>query len=644
MFTLTYANKDPQQGTGVLSLEGSVYDVPDGITASADSKAGGTEATMFRGLHTIDENKFSTSVEASLDTGETSASASFSLAKTSNVDADTSNTTTVIAYYKVLYSLRRGAPGELTADFAKAMANLPDTYAPDNEASFTTFFQTWGTHYFKSGYFGGSWLMKTVLSTSDIKTLTTEDIKTAIATSFKAGTASGSAKSEIATSTSNSTQNVVNASNITWSCVGGDSDKELNDWLISILKNPNFLMDVTAVTAQPIAPTFNPIWILQTDPQKQDALKQAWQAYLPPERTLTLPPPIGASTSVDMQVSSDGFLSAGITTGANGDDHGWFDAFTGDGTHPTQRVAGASMQNYDGAEINQSTCFMPVRKGNFYRVDYTQRRNNPSTQATFQPFPLAFGAWQEIGVPLDRLMVTPAKTDGFLVVKVQYDGQNGTYGSVIGAQGTGNPATFKRCGAATVQWYDDTGSYVPVQSFCMPVVQGNDYCISFEQRDAFHSVQMSQMSFGSLGIPGIPSGGGGYKRFPTPLVFAHWLPMGGTRRMSPVNDTEIGSGRQAQTDVIVFGYLVASFSSPSGMMGVIGMSGENSRGKLTIEIADNPNFSGSTVIARTSAQCYGGKTLSYNSIAAVIPQGTWWRAIHFCIGFQVPVVRWVGVK
>jgi hypothetical protein len=42
-----------------------------------------------------------------------------------------------------------------------------------------------------------------------------------------------------------------------------------------------------------------------------------------------------------MQVSSDGFLSAGITTGANGDDHGWFDAFTGDGMHPTQRVAGA---------------------------------------------------------------------------------------------------------------------------------------------------------------------------------------------------------------------------------------------------------------------------------------------------------------
>ena len=70
---------------------------------------------------------------------------------------------------------------------------------------------------------------------------------------------------------------------IRFHAIGGDSDKEINDWLKSVDIAIMFLDDTLAMTTDPIRPAFTPIWQL-ADSAHQAAVKQAWLVYLPAEQ------------------------------------------------------------------------------------------------------------------------------------------------------------------------------------------------------------------------------------------------------------------------------------------------------------------------------------------------------------------------
>ena len=88
IFELSYKERNPDQEVGVVTLrhgsQDKDYDVPDGMTVLPHYEQLGTEAMIFRGVHSVDEQKFSTSVGVSLDTEGVSASTSFSIASSSS--------------------------------------------------------------------------------------------------------------------------------------------------------------------------------------------------------------------------------------------------------------------------------------------------------------------------------------------------------------------------------------------------------------------------------------------------------------------------------------------------------------------------------------------------------------------------------
>jgi hypothetical protein len=356
------------------------FDVPDGVTVRSLQDFDYAEAISFRSSQCIDEEKFSTSVEASLSVDGVSAKTSFSLAQTSRVENDDSETTTTVAYYKRIYRFKRDDVSNVSPDFAAALKSLPTSYDPGNDDPFKKFFQKWGTHYLSEGSFGGSWAMNTFITESKFDQLNTQDIKTSVETSFNAGVAHLSAKADIENSTMSSLQLDNTTTEIRFHAVGGDSDKEINDWLKSVDIAIMFLDDTLAMTTDAITPKFTPIWQL-ADGALQAALKQAWLAYLPAGQRQdgALPPAISGQLNANVRAATDGFLIAAANAANNGDGGEIF-ALSDANPNPATRRASAGVHQYIypllgelEEQINLASLFTPVRANDYYNVTYEPR-------------------------------------------------------------------------------------------------------------------------------------------------------------------------------------------------------------------------------------------------------------------------------
>jgi hypothetical protein len=116
-----------------------------------------------------------------------------------------------------------------------------------------------------------------------------------------------------------------------------------------------------------------------------------------------------------------------------------------------------------------ASLFTPVRAQDFYVVGNTPPWGNPPITGLFQPFLLEFGEWE----PLDVNKLYPKRDkDGFIVATIKHV-QDANRGSIMGRQTVGND--LAPCAAASMHVYNRSDSYRYVESFCMPVVKGNDF-------------------------------------------------------------------------------------------------------------------------------------------------------------------------
>jgi hypothetical protein len=203
---------------------------------------------------------------------------------------------------------------------------------------------------------------------------------------------------------------------------------------------------------------------------------------------------------------------------------------------------------------------------------------------------------------------TGRNQDGFVVATIAY-AQNGARGSIIGKQTVNG--TLTECAASSVHFYDNSDIYVAVESFCMPVVKGNDFQIDF-----------------------VPT-------FGSPSVTVFWIPMGPSHRMLPLQPVTPNLGNQAQSHGILTAFLFCA--------------ADYSVGNLDIEVSDSPDFKSSTIITRTTVQLYpvsarvlllsvSDKYVPYNSATALVRKGSWFRANwKTSVGTVTPTVNWVGI-
>jgi MAC/Perforin domain-containing protein len=612
IFELSYKERDPDQGIGVVTLrhgsQDNDYDVPDGMTVLPHYEQRGTEAMIFRGVHSVDEQKFSTSVGASLGTEGVSASTSFSIASSSRIETGQTWSTTVISYYKTIYSLHRDRVGDLTPAFKAELAQLPATYTPDSDSKFKEFFQKWGTHYLVRGHFGGNWVMSTIIQESILDKLDTEEIKSSVETTFDEGVVSGSAKADIEKNTSKSLNIQDKSTHIRWHTLGGDSDKELNDWLNSVDIAVELLNDVLSIATDKengVMPLFDPIWKLVADVARQKAVSDALAAYLPPEQAQddTVPPPISPLLNQNYQAATAGFLTAWVNTnnqviGAE------IHAHNDGNSDPKMERSAAGVHTSANDHMASASLFTPVRAKDWYSI--TDLPGHPgTTQIFFQPFPLDLGEWATLSV---NQLYTGRDQDGFVVATIAY-AQDGARGSIIGKQMVNG--TLIACAASSVHLFRDADVFVAVESFCMPVVKGSDFQIDF-----------------------VPTSN-------SPSVTVYWIPMGPSHRMRPVQFFSPNLGNQAQSNGILTAFLFCA--------------ADRSMGNLDIEVSDSPDFKSTTVITRTTVELYpvsglplplsmSDKYVPYNSASALVRKGTWFRAnCATAMGTVTPTVSWVGI-
>jgi hypothetical protein len=593
------------------------YDVPDGVTVRPDSTQSYTETTIFKGVHSIHESDFSTSISASLGVEGINASTSFSLAESTQVETDEKKTTTSRSCYKLVYQFTRNDTDNLTTGFAGDLNDLPTSYSPDNDGTFKTFFKKWGTHFLSDGHFGGSFVMRIVIDASTFDKLDTSEMASKVETSFDTGVLSGGASAEIKKKTMDSLQLDSNSTQIDIYAVGGTkSAEQFNDWVDSVDASVMFLDDALAVSTAVIRPIFTPIWQL-ADGARQVALQQAWKAYLLPEKPQddALPPAIPGQLNTNVQAATDGFLSALMSTVNDGDGSETYANTDGNPNPATQR-ASAGVHQYRWQQINKGSLFTPVRANDYYSVAYQPRWGTVANGMAFQPFPLNFGDWEQLSFG----QLYPARDqDGFVVASIYYNG-DGNRGVIVGSQVVkGALSALTPCAASSVHWYDDHSMAVATEGFCMPVVKGADFRIDLTNTS------------------GSVSG----------LVF--WIPMGSSHRMLPFDASyKANQGNWASTHGILTGYL-SQPDNPALDIGIAKYPGGPST--LTLQTATTEGFANPTVLGQATVQHCTQVDLwiEYNSATAVIAKDSWFKAAvdSVNLGAGLPAwaatIGWVGI-
>jgi hypothetical protein len=449
------------------------YAVPDGVLMETHNANHGTNAMTFQGTHALDEQKFNSSVSASLSVEGVSASTSLDLAKSSSIDDDEKVTTTIISYWKTIYMVRRQQATSRSDAFVSAVADLFNR-EPRN---FSDFFDTWGTHTLLEGYFGGLWKMKTVVRESHITQERAQDIKSAVEAGFDDGIDSGSVKTSIETSVKDKLTRDNISSEISFDATGGNSDDELKNWLISVDTGLELLFDFHAFLDTSITPKFAPIWNLAPDPDQQRAMKDAYKAYVGPSARLMddLPDPIAVDVDHVLEADTDGFLSGALTLAKVGDlgllqlggilddDHGSLFVSSDPESDPgTTRVA-LSVHRVDWC----SNFFTPIRAKDRYRAARSFGGEDLTPAVQFQPINLELGSWTPI--PLNTLMAM--RQDGFVVAMVR-TGHTVTGGVITGRQNIGS-STFEV--GASAHWDIFGGRWIMSNSFCIPVTKATSF-------------------------------------------------------------------------------------------------------------------------------------------------------------------------
>lgn len=449
------------------------YAVPDGVLMETHNADHGTNAMVFQGSHAVDEQKFNSSVSASLSVEGVSASTSLDLATSSSIDDDEKVTTTIISYWKTIYMVRRQQAKNPSDAFTAAVADL----FIGNVHDFKGFFDTWGTHTLLEGYFGGLWKMKTVVRESHITQERAQDIKSAVEAGFDDGIDSGSVKTSIESSVKDKLTKDKISSEISFDATGGNSDDELKNWLISVDTGLELLFDFHAFLDSSITPKFSPIWNLVADPRQQQALKEAYKAYVGPSARLMddVPDPIAVDADHVLDAETDGFLSGALTLAKSGDlgllqlggllddDHGSLFVSSDPASDPATTRASLSVHRADWC----SSFFTPIRAKERYKAARAFGGDDLAPAVQFQPINLDLGSWTPI--PLNTQMAM--RQDGFVVAMVSA-GHTGTGGFISGRQTVG-PSTFAI--GASAHWDIFGGRWIMSNSLCMPVAKATPF-------------------------------------------------------------------------------------------------------------------------------------------------------------------------
>jgi hypothetical protein len=301
-------------------------------------------------------------------------------------------------------------------------------------------------------------------------------------------------------------------------------------------------------------------------------LREKALAFWPKDRQ-PIPDAMDVKPNTVQHAPADGFLTARIEARAE-NDGGEVYIFSDGSSDPTTQRASAGVRWWRDQEIKDNSAFVPIRKGDYYKIFHGERWGSPGVTGRFQPFPVGFGAWEALEL---NKIYEKRDVDGFVVLGMVHD-KDGDRTVALGRQGP----DMKAYVATSYHWYDHSDVRIHAGSFCMPVPKGNDFKIDYVQT------------------------GGGFKQ-------AFWIPMGRLYRQMGLEPRGTNESYLAETDGMLFGYVAAN----------------NATGSLSVQMAQSEELSNPEILSSGTAlyKTDSDKLVPYAAVAAIIPAGQTYRAV-----------------
>jgi hypothetical protein len=410
-----------------------------------------------------------------------------------------------------------------------------------------------------------------------------ERIAAAVDIKFASARGSVSAEHQTATSEKHTSESI--AQRTTLETVGGDTLSNPSAWKTTVA-NPNTWEVIENVG------TVSTLELLPAD-LKQRALR-VWlgEHGLGPASDLNL--------DVVQTAESDGFVFGDVTMMVHGDRGSV--ALCSDNTRDPKTVRASASCHYwteheENEHIQFASFFTPVRRGDSCVLKITPTSGNPSAYAKMQPFDLGFGEWQKLEI---GRTYPSADHDGFVVglIGTTEDGPRGLLHGEQGSQADRLDCWF----SSAVHHWPSGHVYIPVQSFCMPVVKSNAFRVRLE-----------------------PSCG-------RPYADAYWIPVDGPFKFRQSEARSTNNVYQADTNGIVFGYIYGSGYGP--------------RGKVYLRVADDQTQineggpAGETMIHDWEPN----RWIKRNSITRAVQKGQFYKAqIQSDNSDVAGVFRWLSI-
>ena len=390
---------------------------------------------------------------------------------------------------RLIYSIRRTGADELTQEFSDALAGLPVEFVSGSKSQqdFFGFFDSFGTHYLKTGRFGGFVAMEASIANPLFEKLKEAEIVAGVKSGFGAIVKSGRMDAGIAYRASKFLGRYKDQICINIYTGGGARRDSIRGYFQTIPVRP-ILLTNTAAFGKTEFVCFD---TLIKDEAKRKAFNKAVEAYISGGDSSGSA--IGVGKMQDMggvyRTTADSLVLGTLKTSASGQAE--FRVFSDDSSALSTMRGCCSVSNYPsfsgkliGSQVCHASFLLPVRRGNYYSVKKESMSGSPDYQ--FLEYSLlsrdtpAIGEWQ----PIVTDAPVKATSDGFVIAIIDCVRNLGSQGAIFG-QISCDAKNFSDVAAATACRSNEPYTcFASRQSFCMPVRKGESYIVKTEIKNA----------------------------------------------------------------------------------------------------------------------------------------------------------------
>lgn len=577
----------------------SSYALPDRIAFKKPWRASSASSTLLLHKKEDYDKYFSAPVKAEY-AGLTFADAAQSdLAFHGSLFAEAERSYVVNFTTLLAYSIQRKDADELTQECSDALAALPSEFSQDAKVrqDFFSFFDSFGTHYLKTGHFGGFMAIEASIANPLFEKLKEAEIVAGVKAGFGGFMKAGRMDAGIAYKASKFLGRYKDQIFINIYTGGGVRRDGVRAYFQTIPARPILLTNTGAFGKTEFVCFGN----LIKDEARRKAFNKAVEAYISGGDSVGSA--IGAGKIQDMggvyRTPADSLVMGTLQMSASGQAE--FRVFSGDSSALSTMRGCCSVSNYpsfSGKLIGNQVCYssflVPVRRGDYYAVKKESMSGSPDCQ--FLEYALlsrdtpAIGEWQVI----DTDAPIKVASDGFVVAAIDCVRNLGSQGAIFGRISCDAKSYADIAAASACRSNEPYTCFASRQSFCMPVRKGESYIVKTEAKEG------------------------------KPEYQALWAPL--SERISlfqaPVSRMR-DSVYKAHSD---------------GLLTVmVKASGTDGLGHIDVRMAAEPNNLDSAPIARTAVHA---PVIMYNSITVPVHKGYYYKIVSNVEVGAVDVSAW----